>query len=82
MIARHGDNITAYDAWKKASRGKGDELTALFTQVFAWKKTQPAVPADATLPRKMSLDEIRDACMVDGKVNWEAYWEMVAKQPK
>jgi hypothetical protein len=40
LIAKHGDNISAYDAWRKASNGRADELTALYSEVFAWKKAR------------------------------------------
>jgi len=44
LITTHGDNIAAYDAWKKAINCHADELTALYIEVFAWKKGQKDQP--------------------------------------
>jgi hypothetical protein len=48
LIAKHGDNIDAYDAWRKASNGRGDELTVLFAEVFEWKKKQKGDPGSTS----------------------------------
>lgn len=42
LIAKHGDNIKAYDAWKQGLNSKGDELLTIITQAIAWEKGQKA----------------------------------------
>jgi hypothetical protein len=39
LIAKHGDNIAAYDAWTKASKDTGG-LGPLFKEMLAWRKNQ------------------------------------------
>jgi hypothetical protein len=40
LISKHGDNIAAYDAWKKAMKDSGDRPVTIITEAIAWEKEQ------------------------------------------